>query len=125
MRGLIVSGLLAAGLSLAGGCILFTGGTDGYSSVDSGSTGTACTSAASCGDAGHVCCLVVNASTTSTNGTCEPTCSIPSSYPQLCATNAECGDAGPCTMQSCTIDGGGGISFTLQACGTVPGCKGP
>jgi hypothetical protein len=124
MRGVVAAVVLAAGLSLAGGCILFTGGTGGYSTVDSGSTGASCTSAAACGDGGHVCCLVVNASTTSTSGTCETTCGV-ASYPQLCKTSAECGDAGPCTMQSCILDAGGGVSFTLQACGTVPGCKGP
>jgi hypothetical protein len=67
----------------------------------------------------------VSASTTSASGTCEPTCSIASSYPQLCAANAECGDAGPCTKQSCTVNvSGTSIPVSLQACGTVPGCKG-
>jgi hypothetical protein len=124
MRGPIAALVLAAGLTLAGGCIIFTGGTDGYSGVDSGSSaGATCTSAANCGDGGYVCCLIVSASTMSTNGTCAQTCSV--AYPQLCTTSAECGDAGACTMQSCMIDAGGGVSFTLQACGTVPGCKGP
>jgi hypothetical protein len=127
MRGLVVSLVVVAGITLAGGCMLFTGGTDGYSGTGSGSAGGAsCASAADCGDGGEVCCLIVSASATSTSGTCAPTCSIPSSYPQLCATNAECGDAGPCTKQSCTVSvSGTSVPVSLQACGTVPGCKGP
>jgi hypothetical protein len=102
------------------GCILVTGGTDGYSQAPVPTGGT-CTSAAECGDGGMVCCLVVTASTTSTNGTCESTCST--SYPQLCATTAECGDAGACLKQQCTVDAGGtGIPVPLQACGTIPSC---
>jgi hypothetical protein len=125
MRTILVSVAVAAWLGLAG-CMLFTGGTDGYSAAGGGSAGQSCTSAADCGDAGSVCCLVVSASTPSTNGTCAPTCNIPSSYPQLCATNAECGDAGPCTMQSCTVSvSGTSVPVPLQACGTVPGCKSP
>jgi len=125
MRALLATAL-AVGL-LLGGCMLFTGGTDGYSGGSSGSGGGAsCTSASSCGDGGEVCCLVVSPSATSASGTCQPTCSIPSSYPQLCATSAECGDAGPCSSQSCTanVNGTSVQSPPLQLCGTVPGCKG-
>jgi hypothetical protein len=123
MRALLATALAVA---LLGGCMFFTGGTDGYSGGSSGSGGGgACTSAANCGDAGEVCCLVVSPSATSASGTCEPTCSIPSSYPQLCASNAECGDAGACTKQSCTVNyDGTNIPGTLQACGILPGCKG-
>jgi hypothetical protein len=119
-----LAALAAWGVLLPASCMLFTGSTNGYSSDEGGSGGGSCMSAASCGgDAGMVCCLIVNAATTSTAGTCQESCSAPS-YPQLCAMNAECGDAGPCTMQSCTVDAGGyPVTVSLQACGTVPGCK--
>jgi hypothetical protein len=107
-------------MALAGGCVLFTGSTDGYSVLDSGSS--SCTSSASCVDAGF-CCLMVTSFPTSaaaTNGMCLPSCSI--AFPQLCLTNAECGDTGPCSMQTCVTDAGGSLPFSLRACGTVPNC---
>lgn len=110
---------LTVGVTLAAGCTLITGSTDGYMLIDSGSSGSSCTSASSCADAG-LCCLVATGSLPSTTGTCLPSCSV--AFPQLCSTSAECGDAGMCSVQTCAIDGGGGFSFTLQACGTVPGC---
>ncbi len=122
MRAMFATAL--AVVLLLGGCMLFTGGTDGYSGTSSGSAGSSCTSASSCGDGGEVCCLVLSPSATSTSGTCQPTCSIPSAYPQLCATSAECGDAGPCTKQSCSASvNGTSVPISLQACGVVPGCK--
>jgi hypothetical protein len=129
MRGALVSLVLITGLSFGAGCILITGGTDGYTQAGgAAAAGASCMSAANCGDGGNVCCLVVTAQTMSTAGTCASTCAIsyPQAYPQLCMTSAECGDAGPCNMLSCTVDAGGtDIPFTLQACGTVPGCTGP
>jgi hypothetical protein len=128
MRGALVSFLLVSGLSFGAGCILITGGTDGYTQAGAGSAGASCMSAADCGDGGSVCCLIVTAQTTSTAGTCASTCAIayPTAYPQLCKTSAECADAGPCNMLSCTVDASGtGIPFTLQACGMVQGCTGP
>jgi hypothetical protein len=116
--------VVAVVLVVCGGCILITGGTGGYSSADTGASEATCTSAANCGDGGMVCCLVVTASTTSTSGTCQPTCTT--TYTQLCATTAECGEAGACSMQACMLDAGGtAVSFTLQACGTVPFCTAP
>ncbi|MGA2451083.1 MAG: hypothetical protein ABTD50_20680 [Polyangiaceae bacterium] len=109
---------LAICVALAGGCTLITGSTDGYSLVASAGSAP-CTSASSCGDAG-LCCLVVASSSISTGGTCLPSCSV--AFPQLCATDAECGHVGPCTQQTCVIDGGGGLAIPLAACGTVPGC---
>jgi hypothetical protein len=127
MRGLVASvaaATIGCALLLAGGCMVFTGSTDNYSSPDTDAGGGSCTSASNCGDGGQVCCLVESASATSTSGTCEPTCTIPSSYPQLCATNAECGDAGACTKQSCTVNlSGTSIPVSVQACGIVAGCK--
>jgi hypothetical protein len=112
--------VLAATMAVGAGCVLVTGSTDGYSLVDSGgAAGSSCTSAASCADAG-VCCLVLTAASTSLGGTCVPSCSV--ALPQLCATDAECGEMGPCSTQTCTVDGGGGIPFSLRVCGVVPGC---
>lgn len=109
---------LAVVLCLAAGCVLFTGSTEGYSLIDAGAS--SCTAAAQC-DAGSVCCLVISASTTtSTSGTCQASCRL--TYPQLCTTNAECGDAGPCSRQSCSVEAGGGLSVPLQACGVFPEC---
>ncbi len=124
MRRLFASASLALGLTL-GGCMIFTGSTDGYSGGDSGSSsGASCTSAANCGDGGEVCCLVVSPSATSASGTCAATCSIPSSYPQLCATNAECGDAGTCNKLSCSANlSGTTVPVSLQACGIRHGVQ--
>jgi hypothetical protein len=119
MRASVIGVLLAAVVvGVGAGCILFTGGTEGYALMDSGAS--SCSSAAEC-EAGSVCCLIVSAATTSTAGTCAASCA--QSYPQLCTTTPECGDAGACTKQSCTIDGGEGISVPLQACGLLPLCK--
>ena len=101
----------------AAGCMLVTGSTDGYSAAKP-SAGT-CSSAADCGDGGGVCCLSVSNSTTSVVGACQQACTV--SLPQLCKANAECGDAGPCNMLSCTVDGSP-LTVPLQACGTVQGC---
>lgn len=121
MRGLL-SFLLVAGMSLGAGCMLVTGGTDGYTQAGgSRSAGASCMSAADCGDGGDVCCLIVTAQTMSTAGTCASTCAIPTTYPQLCKMSAECGDAG---CNSCTVDAGG-VPVMLQVCGTVEGCTGP
>jgi len=122
MRAKALGPALALAMVVAGsafvGCILVTSGTDGYSVVDSGAS--SCMAAADC-EAGSVCCLVVNAASTSTAGTCASSCSL--SYPQLCKATSECGDAGACTKQSCTVDAGGGLSVTLQACGLLPVCQ--
>jgi hypothetical protein len=108
---------LASVMVAAAGCLIITGSTDGYTAAQSGQV--TCTSAAQC-DGGAVCCLSVSNSTTSVVGACQSTCTT--SLPQLCTTNAECGDAGPCAMLSCTVDGSP-VAVTIQACGTVQGCK--
>lgn len=114
----LLAATLLAGVSLAG-CFLVTGSTDGYVASEAGGS-PSCMSASSCAD-GSVCCLVLTSSSTSLAGTCQATCAN-AAYPQLCTTNAECGDAGACTKQSCTVDAGGGVTVSVQACGTLPGC---
>ncbi len=105
--------------ALVGGCVLFTGSTGGYTGLDSGRVESSCTSAAECG-AAEVCCLVITSLTTSIAGTCLASCTT--SLPQLCTTSAECEDGGVCSVHTCTIDGGGGMSFPLQACGEIQDC---
>ena len=57
-------------------------------------------------------------SLTALSASCEPTsCAIGDI--QLCGTNAECGPAGACNIQSCSA---GGIPLAFHACGTVMGC---
>jgi hypothetical protein len=117
----IGAGAIAA---LVAGCMLVTGGTSGYStSGGSGGGGPSCMSASGCGDGGMVCCLIVNGQSTSLEGTCASSCSV--SYRQLCSSSTECGDAGACHTLSCTPEGGGGLSVSIMACGSVPGCVGP
>jgi hypothetical protein len=125
----VVALLFAA--SIAAGCILVTGGTDGYYARDAGRSSVcsdggeggcpalACVSAVDCGDGGAVCCLVTNTSV-GIGTACQESCG--GAFPvQLCRTNAECGDAGPCGTQSCSV---GGSSFVLEVCGMLAGCTG-
>ncbi len=116
---MVAAAALAASCLIAGGCMIITGGTDGYSAAQTGAPGS-CTSASQC-DGGSVCCLSVSSSMSSmaVSGTCQSSCTT--SLPQLCTTNAECHDAGPCTPLSCAVDGSP-VAVTLQACGTVQGC---
>ncbi len=113
MRAALATTVLAVAAT-AGGCVILTGSTDGYSLVDAG----ACTSAADCGDGGKVCCLVVmtsGASNTCQAGPCGGAVPV-----QLCSSGTECGDAGACLTQLCSI---GGHTYPSQkACGTIPGC---
>ena len=111
--------LALAVLAVAGaGCMLITGGTDGYSAAKT--SAATCTSAADCGDGGNVCCLSVSSSTTSVVGACQSSCTV--ALPQLCKTSGECGEAGACSVLSCTVDGSP-LTIPLQACGAVQGCK--
>jgi len=116
-------------MSVATGCGLFTGSTDGYSlrstgTADASGTLLQCASAADCppdGGGTQVCCLGVGPSQTSLSQTCQaPPCTGPLGPVQLCKTNAECGDAGACTTQQCSLMG---FSGTIQACGAITDCS--
>jgi hypothetical protein len=125
LAGVLAAVTVAAGAAGAG-CVIITGSTDGYQPADAGRDGgdgaavsLACVSSADCGDGGNVCCVVVSSSLMSTNTVCQAapcTGIIPA---QLCKTSAECGNAGLCTTQSCSL---GSASVTIEACGTVNGC---
>ena len=140
MRARWILGALAVGTasvgSLVGGCMLFIGGTEGYSLVDSGaaeaSTAVSCTlmsdggfclfsqcqSAGDCvGDAGgEVCCL--GAWSTSAIGTmCRSACAF--SFMQVCKADDECGGKS-CVYQGCTV---GPDEVDLHVCGLQTGCS--
>jgi hypothetical protein len=115
-------------------CELVTGSTDGYGLAAGPSEGGACPeagcglslgvclSAADCGDGGNVCCLAISSSLTSVSEVCAPR-PCPSTLGfevQLCKANAECGDAGACTVQKCDL--GSGSMTTIQACGLLETC---
>jgi hypothetical protein len=108
-----LGGIVLAGLTLtvAAGCSLLVGGTDGYALVDAG-TGE-CLSAADC--ASGVCCFSESATLArlAPAGSCQPTCDLP----QLCSSSGECGSGGSCTMQVC--DAGAGLALSVQACSSV------
>lgn len=113
-----VAALAAAAGSIgvvAAGCILVTGGTDGYTAVDSGTPDVfaQCITAANCkGDgANNVCCLVIG---TTVGTACLPTCAPLPAAVQLCETNAECQGQELCISQACSA---GMLSFQLNACG--------
>lgn len=120
----IVAALVVVAGAVTGGCVIFTGGSDGYKAPDAGGDAGGdgagnsfqCASAADCGDGGAVCCVVVSTSSLSANTVCQ---TAPCSTAQLCKTTAECGDAGLCTNQSCTF---GAASVKIGACGIVSGC---
>lgn len=123
-----IAGAASFALVVAG-CFLVTGSTDGYVLEDAGQSasvinGGSCISEGGCFateciasrdcDAGEVCCLGAAAPF---GFTCRSECSFGSV--QLCATDAECGDAAACLHQQCPL---GSEAYDIQACGLVPGC---
>lgn len=139
MRARWIAGVVAAGAlglgAVAGGCMIVTGSTDGYSLGDSGAPEAStvdgscpadggvcisleCASAAECTGsteaAPQVCCLgFVNATTI--GATCQANgCQL---GVQACATNAEC-PGSSCILQQCP----GFDPITFKACGLVPTC---
>jgi hypothetical protein len=133
MRGARLGALAATcgALCVAAGCVLVTGSTSGYVLEDAGVTSTpvveagaciadsgvcvnvGCTSSVNC-DGGEICCL--GALGAQTGLTCETSCGI---FPQACQSNAECGDAGGCTLQECPFEG---QVLTFSLCGVALGC---
>jgi hypothetical protein len=118
----VVAAATVAAAAVGAGCVVIMGSTDGYRTQDAGGDGAsaslACVSSADCGDAGNVCCVVVNSSNKSTNTVCQAAPCTGAPPAQLCKTSAECGKTGLCTTQSCNF----GASVTIQACGSVLGC---
>jgi hypothetical protein len=98
-----------AGAVLLGGCMLFTGSTDGYSVP----TPFACQVPTDC-QGGQVCCLSLVGGVPGSQ--CQSSCS--QSFEQVCTISMDCGDGGTCLTQSCSIDGG--TPIPVSTCGAIP-----
>jgi hypothetical protein len=107
-----LAGLLA--VVTVGGCILVTGGTNGYTSAEGGSlSGQSCQSPKDCN--GGPCCFVLSdAGLPST--TCQASCPA---WEQSCTDALDCGDGGSCLTQTCTVEG---MSGQVATCGPIPVC---
>jgi hypothetical protein len=132
-------GIAAVG-SLIAGCVLFTGGSSGYTLVDAGEDAVAacpdgapfcleneCSSTADCNGGadvapeagGQACCFGVSlggAVGTSCQSSCQ---ALQGAVAQVCLTNAECGEAA-CTFQQCQLSG---FPVTFHGCGLTLGCS--
>jgi len=131
--------LFAAGaVAACAGCFLVTGSTNGYAipveagpdaqvdrapgplTTDSGFA-INCISAAECrGDGGAEICCLEPTSTTAATTNCRRTQCTATLSAQLCATDAECGDASACIAQRCEFDG---TTVVLRACGRYIVCE--
>lgn len=99
--------------AVAAGCVLVTGGTNGYSASEAGLTGQACHTPKDC--AGQACCFIVDdAGVPST--ACQATCPA---WEQACAVGSDCGDGGSCLAQSCTVEG---TTVQVTTCGPISFC---
>jgi hypothetical protein len=103
----VAAGLVA--VVAVGGCILVTGGTDGYTSAEGGS----CQSPKDCN--GGPCCFVVSDAGQSST-TCQASCPA---WAQACAEGLDCGDGGSCLVQSCTVEE---ATVQVATCGPIPLC---
>jgi hypothetical protein len=113
--------LLGAVLVLSGvvaGCVIFTGGTDGFTTAEAGPGGGGCKASSNCG-VGQMCCYEPDAGTLS--AICAPFC--PPAQ-EACIIASDCGDGGSaiCLSQSCPIDGGPVTSVNVTTCGAFPQC---
>jgi len=129
--------LLFAATRAALGCILVTGGTDGYTlappeagicATEAGLLGVdlscQCASSADCPSDGgkQYCCLSLDLAKLSAASSCEVDPCHGSLTVQLCTQSSECAGAG-CYLQSCSFDGSVPATVTVQACGEIPGCS--
>jgi hypothetical protein len=127
--------LFATSLAFSAGCALFQDlDSAPYRLVDAGSDAGACGADGACGagstachssddcSPGQVCCASLNPQTGATVSCVDGVAActgMGSLAVQLCATSTECGNGGPCTMQTCAFNGS---SISLTACSTVPFC---
>jgi hypothetical protein len=101
--------------SMASGCILVTGGTEGYSAPDGAvAVSLACTGSTDC--EGGVCCYSLAGQIPTSQ--CQAACDR--AFEQACGTAQDCGDGGACFMQTCALAGGPTVSVTT--CGPIPLC---
>jgi hypothetical protein len=115
-RGAVLAVAASALLLGAGaGCIVVTGGTNGYAQEYSGSTLAVVLDAAVCGcSAGQVCCA-----SESTGGlACQDAGPCGFGTLQICASSAEC-QTQDCIVQTCATQQ---VTLTLPACGLIDGC---
>ena len=132
---LLVAALVSMGVA-AGGCILVTGGTSGYTlaipegglcqtEASSAIVTCQCASAASCApdggaaDGGPLVCCLGESLAASLVAACKAT-SCGTSAIQLCETSQECDDAA-CLSQVCTVSS---VTIPVQACGAIPAATG-
>lgn len=119
LRATLAAVLLAC--AVFAGCVLFTGGTNGYTAPEGGSS-TGCTTSKQCGDA-QSCCYVLDGATPST--ACQASCD--KSYEKACTVGSDCGDGGSCLSQSCTLEAGPeipiSVTVTVTTCGPIPVCS--
>jgi hypothetical protein len=110
-----IGGVVAVGIM--GGCVLVTGGANGYTAADGGSSssggGSACSTPKDCN--GQACCYPEDAGFPPAP-TCQASC--PASQ-QSCGVGGDCGEGGACLAQSCTIDG---ITVQVTTCGAISFC---
>lgn len=122
-----------------GGCVLITGGSDGYTELVDASaqapTAAACpadasacvvvgcSSPADCladdASAGGFCCLTPTTSPAGAALACQAT-ACPLAQTTVCASSADCPVGLACETQQCSISG---TSITFKTCGAVP-CPG-
>jgi hypothetical protein len=131
-------GIAAVG-SLIAGCVLFTGGSGGYTLVDAGEDAVAacpdgapfclefaCSSTADCNGGaevapeagGQVCCFGVSLGG-AVGTSCQSNCQTRGEVAQVCSTNAECGGA-ECIFQQCELSG---FPLDFHGCGVTFGCS--
>jgi hypothetical protein len=111
MRGLpVFVGLVAA--AILAGCVLITGGTNGYSEAEGGLSSQGCHSPKDCN--GGVCCFEVPDSGLP-SATCQASCPA---WQQSCAIGMDC-DGGECLAQSCTVEG---TTVQVTTCGAISFC---
>ena len=108
---------VVAALALVGavaGCVLITGGSDGYSVAEGGAvTAAGCQKPGDC--SGEACCFVPDAAVPTT--VCQKSCPA---WQQLCTVGSDCGDAGEsCLAQSCTVEG---VTVQVTTCGAISFC---
>jgi hypothetical protein len=113
----VLAGSGAALSLLVGGCIIFTGGTGGYSAALL-EVGASCTASSQC--ASTACCYSLDAGAPS--AACATSCA--SAFEQACTPDGgECGEGGTCLPQSCTgTVSGYTATVSVQTCGAIPTC---
>jgi hypothetical protein len=109
--------VVAAAGALAGGCMLFQGGTDGYSPASAeGGVGGSCKTVDDC--SGMLCCYELDGA--SAAASCQASCAP---YQQACKIASDCGDGGACITNDCTIEASVSASATVTTCGPIPICS--